>query len=114
RSLESSEPYDDGGDNAVNGKETPLNDTGTHNPNVITVDGAARNKDNVESVLNTNNKNIFGSTSSRKDTRERKYATETSSEGRQTTKIYDDNYESKGENTKSFGQMFESPNKSIC
>ncbi|GJZ67857.1 hypothetical protein Tco_0631097 [Tanacetum coccineum] len=106
---ESNEPYDDGGDCADIDNE-PVPNKSTHEPRVIIVDSVARNKDNTQfktkvSVSDSDSVDVTGSTSSRKDTRKEKYATETSvSEGIQSTSLNDDEYESEGEDIESFGQ----------
>ncbi|GKF45631.1 hypothetical protein Tco_0135433, partial [Tanacetum coccineum] len=56
---------------------------------------------------------LFGSSSSRKDTKDTKYATEAEVlEGIQNTALSDD-YNSEGEDIEYFGQLFETPKTEV-
>ncbi|GJV96618.1 putative reverse transcriptase domain-containing protein [Tanacetum coccineum] len=103
-SLKSGEPNDDGGDSAIVGSKTAPN-ISTQNSNDSTVEEATIAKniqtDGADSI------NITSSTSSRKVIGENKYATEIGvSEGIQGIELNDDEYESEGEDTESFGYLF--------
>ncbi|GJZ58570.1 hypothetical protein Tco_0614064 [Tanacetum coccineum] len=72
----SNEPNDDWGDSAVNGNKSEPKSS-TKNPKVSIVDEAATYQNSMQ-TNNTDIVGLFGSTSSRKDTGDKEYATETS------------------------------------
>ncbi|PWA36754.1 hypothetical protein CTI12_AA596900 [Artemisia annua] len=102
-SLKSDEPDDEVGD-SVDGNNKSAPNISSSKPDVST--------DETAVTADTTDLNVTDSTSSRKDSRQTKYATETDvSEGIQSAPINDDDYESEGEDLDMFGHIFESPNK---
>ncbi|GJZ13005.1 ribonuclease H-like domain-containing protein [Tanacetum coccineum] len=100
-SHESNEPYDDGRDSADIGNRSAPNE-GTNKSRFSTVDGSIRVIDNAQSETSVSESekvsaDVTSSTSSRKDTRTKEYATETS---------ISEDYVYEGEELESFGQLF--------
>ncbi|GJV16235.1 ribonuclease H-like domain-containing protein [Tanacetum coccineum] len=111
-SLRSNDPYDDRGNCTVSGNKTAP-DNSTNSPRVNTVVEAAKDQTNLHTD-NLDNPGLSGSTSSRKDTKDIRYATETGVlEGIPGTILSNDAYEFKGENIEYFGQLFESPEPGV-
>ncbi|GKC01422.1 putative RNA-directed DNA polymerase [Tanacetum coccineum] len=111
-SLRSNDPYDDGGNSAVSGNKTAP-DNSTNSPRVNTVVEAAKDQTNLHTD-NLDNPGLSGSTSSRNNTKDIRYATETGvSEGIPGTILSNDAYEFEGEDIEYFGQLFESPEPGV-
>ncbi|GJZ46311.1 ribonuclease H-like domain-containing protein [Tanacetum coccineum] len=110
--LRSDDPYNDEGDSAVGSNKTTPNNS-TNCPRVNIVNEAAKDQTNMQTD-NTYIAGLLGSTSSRKDNEDTRYATETGvSEGMPGTILSDDEYESEGEDVGYFGQLFESPELAV-